>query len=504
MKASLKLDQDFIIGHADRKLFGAFLEHMGRAIYGGIYQPDHPTADEDGFRGDVLELVRALKIPIIRYPGGNFLSNYNWEDGIGPVEKRPRKADAAWQSVEPNLIGTDEFHKWAEKVGAEVMMAVNLGTGSIESAQHLIEYCNHEKGSQYCDLRRANGREVPYRDKVWCLGNEMDGPWQVGSRTPSDYADTVRRVAGVMKMMDPTVELVACGSSNYDMPTFGEWELAVLKSAYDRIDYLSLHQYYANYGRDTMNYLGASVDMNRFIKTVAAICDTVKGIRKTDKTVYLSFDEWNVWSMTHKSGNEEGKWTVGPRREEYLYSMEDALVFGTMLITLINNCDRVKMACLAQLVNVAAPIMAPKEGKAWAQTTYYPYLHASRYGSGTVMRPSVKCPVYQTEKYGTIPYLETASVLREKTGEITVFAVNRSPDREIDLTLSLRDFPVLEGVEHLVLSADCPDRFNSPEEPTHVTPHTAAIPSPNCGTLQTKLEPFSWNVIRLKNADRTS
>lgn len=417
---------------------------------------------------------------------------------MGPIENRPRVADAAWQSIEPNLVGTDEFHKWAEKVGTDVMMAVNLGTGTIESAQHLLEYCNHEQGSKYCDMRRANGHETPYNDKVWCLGNEMDGEWQVGNRTKEDYANIARKAAIVMKMMDPTVELVACGSSSYYMNTFGEWELSVLKSAYEHIEYLSLHQYFANFERDTMSYLGASNDMNRFIKTVASICDTVKGIRKSGKTIHLSFDEWNVWSATNKSGNDEGKWTVGPRREEYIYSMEDALVFGCLLITLMNNCDRVKIACLAQLVNVAGPIMAPENGNAWAQTTYYPFLHASHYGRGIVLQPAVSCPSYHTEKYGEVSYIESAAVHNEDAGEITVFAVNRSADQENELTLSLREFSDCEGIQHLVLSADSLESHNSPEEPNRVTPHVAAVPNVQDGVLITSLEPFSWNVIRLK------
>ncbi|MBQ7383476.1 MAG: alpha-N-arabinofuranosidase [Clostridia bacterium] len=499
MKAKITLDREFVTAKTDKRLYGSFIEHMGRAIYGGIYQPSHPTADENGFRGDVIELVKALNIPIIRYPGGNFLSNYNWEDGVGPVEKRPVVTDAAWQSLEPNLIGTDEFHKWAEKVGTDVMMAVNLGTGDIESAKNLIEYCNHEKGSKYSNMRVENGREKPYGDKVWCLGNEMDGPWQVGYRTMEDYADLARRTAGVMKMMDPSIELVACGSSYWGIPTFGKWELTVLEAAYDKIDYLSLHLYLGWSEKETMTYLGATKDMDRFIKTVVAICDTVKGIKKTSKTINLSFDEWNVQSSTRQSGNEENKWTVGPRREEYIYSMEDALVFGCMLITLINNSNRVKMACLAQLVNVAAPIMAPKDGNAWAQTTYYPFLHASNWGRGKVLTPIVKCPTYNTKKYGDVPYIETAAVYNEEAGEVTVFAVNRSSDEENELTLTLRDFSECEMIEHIVMShPEDIKACNSEENPNNILPHTVPTAKISDGILNVSLEPFSWNVIRIK------
>lgn len=498
MKAEIVADLKFSIGEIDERLYGSFIEHMGRAVYGGIYQPDHPSANEKGFRKDVIELVKALNVPIIRYPGGNFVSNYNWEDGIGPKENRPKVTDAAWTSIEPNYIGTDEFHDWANEVGAEVMMAVNLGTGSIDGAKNLLEYCNLPNGSKYSDMRRQNGREKPYADKVWCLGNEMDGPWQVGGRTIEDYADIARKASSVMKRMDPSIELVACGSSNYYMKTFGKWELAVLEAAYENIEYVSLHEYYWKEGDDRASYLASSVGMDAFIETVSSICDTVKGICKSKKRIHLSFDEWNVWNLKTKCNNDLGRWTIGPRREEFLYSMEDAIAFGGLLTSLINHSDRVKIACLAQLVNVAAPIMAEKTGNAWAQTIYYPFMHASLYGRGVVLRTLLDCPTYVCEKYGEVKYLAASAVYNEKDGTLAIFVVNRSEEENCDLRLTIRGDLDYEVVEHIAMFDRDPNAMNTFADPTRVRPFVKEKPFVEGNKIFACLEPMSWNVIRLK------
>ena len=499
MKASLIVHPHFCVGKVDERIFGAFLEHMGRAIYHGIYEPSHPQADDMGFRSDVLRLVADMRVPVIRYPGGNFVSDYNWEDGVGPKEQRPHTTEAAWQSVEPNEVGTDEFHEWARRVGATVMMAVNLGTRGIEDAKNLFEYCNFVAGSKYADMRVSNGITEPYGDKLWCLGNEMDGEWQVGSRTPADYADIVRKTSLLLKRMDPDVELVACGSCNFYMPTFGKWETAVLEAAYNQIEYISLHQYFSNEEDDTASYLGASEDMDRFIKTVAAACDYVKGLKRSDKDIHLSFDEWNVWSAKNKCSNEEGLWSIAPRREEYLYSLEDALVFGCMLITLLKNCDRVKIACLAQLVNVAAPIMTIDNGPAWAQTTYYPFVHASQWGRGTVLTPKLLCDSYETKKYGTVPYIEAVAVLSDDCSELTIFAVNRVLDGSTELSVDLRDFPGFEPAEHIVLEHEDIHACNTLENPENVAPHTGGKTTVDGTDATATLPRYSWNVIRFKN-----
>ena len=498
MKATMHINPHFKIDKIDDRIYGAFVEHQGRTVYDGIYEPGHPLADDMGFRTDVLKLVKDMNIPIIRYPGGNFVSNYNWEDGVGPKELRPRIAEAAWQSAETNEIGTDEFHEWAKRVGSSVMMAVNLGTKGQEEARNLFEYCNFKAGTKYADMRVKNGIEEPYNDRLWCLGNEMDGEWQIGHRTPEDYADIARKTALMLKRLDPTVELVACGSACYYMPTFGKWEAAVLEAAYHNIEYISLHQYYIDEGGDTATYLGATEDMHRFIKRVAATCDYVKGIKRTDKVINLSFDEWNVWSTNRCCDNEDKLWEAAPPREEYIYSMENALVFGGMLITLLKNCDRVKIACLAQLVNVAAPIMTVHGGPSWVQPTYYPFVYTSKYGRGTALQPVVECGSYHTDKYGGIPYIDAVAILSDDASELTVFALNRSQDEACELSVDMRDFAGFEPVEHVVMEHEDIFAVNSAENPDNVKPRSNGVTRIEDGMAAIALNKLSWNMIRFE------
>ncbi len=491
MKASMKLDTERVIDRVDERIYSSFIEHMGRSVYHGIYEPDHPTADDMGFRQDVMELIRPLNIPLIRYPGGNFVSGYEWQDGVG--KNRPRTLDAAWRQTEPNSVGTDEFHEWAKRANSAVMMAVNLGTRDAAEAAHLLEYCNFPKGTKYADMRAANGHEEPYQDKVWCLGNEMDGIWQVGHRSCLDYAEVARKTACLMKMLDPSVELVACGSASYQMPTFGVWERMVLEQAYDQISYLSLHQYYTNEGKNSAEFLGCAKEMDKFINTLSAICDSVGGARRTEKKINLSFDEWNVWPK-RKCNNDCDPWAVGPRREEYVFTMEDALVFGTLLTTLIRHCDRVKIACLAQLVNVCAPIMTENGGAAWAQTIYYPFLHASNFGRGEALEIALDCPKYQAGRYGETSYLEAAAVRDVNKDVVTVFAVNRSLEEKAELSISGLNGYVC--TEHIEMTSDGLDDANTASEPARVRP-VAAAPAKNgvCG-----LKKASWNVLRFTRA----
>ncbi|HBT51149.1 MAG TPA: alpha-N-arabinofuranosidase, partial [Petrotoga sp.] len=292
-KARIILDKDYRIGSVDSRIYGSFIEHIGRAVYGGIYQPDHPNADDMGFRKDVIELVKELKIPIIRYPGGNFVSGYNWEDGIGPKEKRPRRLELAWQSIETNEVGVNEFVQWAKRVDADVMMVVNLGTRGIEEARNLVEYCNHPGGTYWSDLRKIHGYAEPHGIKVWGLGNEMDGPWQIGHKNAQEYGSIARETAKVMKMVDPTIELVVCGSSYRKIPTFGEWEVTVLDHTYEYIDYISLHAYYGN-PDNVGDFLAQSLEMEEYITSVVSICDYIKAKKRSKKTINLSVDEWNV------------------------------------------------------------------------------------------------------------------------------------------------------------------------------------------------------------------
>ena len=308
MKVKLIADKDYTIGEVSPRLFGSFIEHLGRAVYGGVYEPGHPTADDQGFRQDVLALVKELGVPIVRYPGGNFVSGYRWQDGTGPRSLRPRRQELAWNSIETNEVGIDEFQEWARRAGSEVMMAVNLGTGTAAEARDLVEYCNFPGGTALSDRRRANGFEKPFGIRTWCLGNEMDGPWQMGHRTAEEYGRIACEAAKLMKSTDPEIELIACGSSSSSMPTFGEWETTVLNNCYDQVDYLSLHSYYGNRSDNSAEFLACSKDMDQFITDVSAICDAVKATRHAKKTMYLSFDEWNVWFHSNEQDKKVERW----------------------------------------------------------------------------------------------------------------------------------------------------------------------------------------------------
>ncbi len=495
MQTKLTLHPSYTIGQTDPRLFGSFVEHLGRAVYHGVYEPGHPTADDEGFRGDVLELVKALRVPIVRYPGGNFVSGYRWEDGTGPRDKRPRRPELAWGTTETNEVGIDEFQAWCKKAGAEVMMAVNLGTRGPEEARNLVEYCNFPGGTYYSDMRRWNGFEEPFGIKVWCLGNEMDGPWQMGAKTATEYGRIAAEAAKLMKWTDPSIELVACGSSNVGM--CGEWELEVLRHVYDHVDYLSLHNYYGNPAGDTPGFLAVSLEMDRFIGTVCAIADTVKKLKNSRKTMYLSFDEWNVWFHSH--GTPFEKWSVAPHQLEDVYTFEDALVVGCLLMTLLKHCDRVKMACLAQLVNVIAPIMtenAEDGGRAWAQTIFYPFLHCSAFGRGTVLDGRLDCPAYDTRDIKNVPYLETCAVQTDEG--ITIFAVNRSLEEDADFVCDLSAFGVTGVIEHLTMRHGDMKAVNTADQPDNVLPAADGNAAFDNGILHATIGKHSWNVIRVK------
>ena len=498
--ASLIVDKDFEIAPIDNRLYGGFLEHLGRAVYNGIYEPGHPTADENGFRGDVLEIIRETRCPIVRYPGGNFVSGYNWEDGVGPKELRPQKLDLAWRSTETNQMGTNEFMQWCKKANTLPLLAVNLGTRGPDEARNLVEYCNHSGGTYWSDLRKSHGFAAPHNIKTWCLGNEMDGPWQMGSKTAGEYGRIAAESAKLMKWTDPTIELIACGSSHAQMPTFAHWEATVLEHTYPHVDYLSLHTYFGNRSKNRAEFLAKPLGMDRFIQTVGAICDTAQARAKSRKKMFLCFDEWNVWY--HADMNLSGlDWPVAAPIAEDVYSFEDALVVGGMLLALIRNADRVKIGCIAQLVNVIAPILTENGGRAWRQTTFYPYLHASLYGRGVALRALVQCPTYLSKDEGDVPVIDTAVTRDDQTGTVTIFAINRDPDGDA-LTLSgdIRSFNLPETIaeaSHTVLShAEDPDAVNTADDPHRVVPHEGPPVRVQNGKFSVELPPLSWNVLR--------
>ncbi|MDQ6419967.1 alpha-N-arabinofuranosidase [Paenibacillus sp. LHD-117] len=498
-QAKMIVDKDFVVGKVDERIYGSFIEHLGRAVYGGIYEKEHPEADEQGFRSDVLELVRGLQVPIVRYPGGNFVSGYNWEDGVGPLSERPKRLELAWRTIEPNWFGFNEFMDWCGKAGTEAMMAVNLGTRGIDDARNLIEYSNHPSGTYWSDLRRSHGYNDPHRVKTWCLGNEMDGPWQIGSKTAVEYGRLANEAGKTMRLVDPSIELVACGSSSRSMATFPEWEATVLDLTYDTVDYISIHQYYGNPKSDTPNFLAQSVGMDAFIHTVISTADYVQAKKRSKKKINLSFDEWNVWFHSHDHDSKLEPWSIAPPQLEDVYTHEDALVVGCMLISLLKRADRVKMACMAQLVNVIAPIMTRNGGGAWKQTIYYPYMHASLFGRGQALVPLLQSPKYDSSEYTDVPYVESVAVHNVEIGEVTVFAVNRSLDEAISFEIDLRSFGPVTILEHIVLEHDDLKARNTEWQPDNVKPHASGRSAmTGSGSIEAVLSKASWNVIRVK------
>jgi alpha-N-arabinofuranosidase len=498
-KARIILDNDFRNGEIDNRIYGSLIEHLGRAVYGGIYEPGHPLANEMGFRKDVMELVKELQVPVIRYPGGNFVSGYHWEDGIGPVSTRPRRLDLAWRTIETNQVGTNEFISWAKAVNSEVMMAVNLGTRGIEDAQNLVEYCNHSSGTPWSDLRRSHGYPEPHRIKMWCLGNEMDGGWQIGSKTAEEYGRLACETAKVMKWIDPGIELAVCGSSGRNiMPTFPQWEATVLEHTYEHIDYISLHTYYGNEENDLPNFLAKSLDMDSFIQSVTAACDYIQAKKRAKKQINLSFDEWNVWFHSKEADQKIPPWSIAPPLLEDIYTFEDALLVGCMLITLLKHAGRVKIACLAQLVNVIAPIMTEPGGRAWRQTIYYPFLHAATYGHGHALNPVIQSPVYDSKEFTDVPFLESVTTIDDETGELVIFAVNRDQHRPLQLEGELRGFEKFQLVEHIILESNDPKARNDKNHMDLIKPHHNGNATIKDNLINASLPKLSWNVIRFK------
>ncbi len=492
LNASLTVDPAYRIGAVDPRLYGSFVEHMGRCVYTGIYEPGHESADDNGFRQDVAALVRELGVPLVRYPGGNFVSGYRWEDGIGPVSSRPRRLDLAWRSVETNQVGVGEFMTWARTAGVDPMMAVNLGTRGIEAARDLVEYCNLPGGTHLSDLRGGD----PYGIKVWCLGNEMDGPWQTGHKTAEEYARLAVETARAMRQVDPSIELVACGSSNRQMPTFGTWEATVLKEAYEAVDYISAHAYYQQHGDDRDSFLAVATDMDAFIEEVVATADHVRAVKRQRKRINVSFDEWNVWYQSRFPGETNLQVSNQPRLIEDVYSVTDAVVVGNLLISLLRHADRVHIGCLAQLVNVIAPIMTEPGGRVWKQASFHPFALTARFGQGTALQVIADSPLHETALYGEVPLLDSVAV-QGADGSVVVFAVNRSQDSPLALDVDLRSLPALSSASHTALFDSDPDAVNTASSPSRVAPRSLPDLSLDGGRFQAVLPPLSWNMIQI-------
>jgi alpha-N-arabinofuranosidase len=473
----------------DRRLFGAFLEHLGRAIYTGVYEPGSPLADANGYRTDVIKEIKGLGVPVIRYPGGNFVSGYNWLDGVGPKKQRPTVLERAWNSLETNQFGTNEYIEWCKLVGTEPLLAFNLGTGTPETAVNYVEYCNVDKGTRWSDLRRSHGYEAPHNVHYWCLGNEMDGPWQMGHMPAREYGQKARDAARQIRVLDRSLQLIACGSSNTNMPTYLVWDREVLEECYDQVDGISLHNYYGNTpqltGNSTARFLAMNLDMERQIQEIAAVADYVQGLRKSPKRLWLSFDEWNVWYRARGGDFADGKRAFAPRLLEEVYNLEDALLVGGFLNTLLRQSERVRVACLAQILNVIAPLVT-NETSVLRQSTFYPYAWALEYARGTVLDLSVESETYPISANGLrpdvarddqVPFIDVVATHDAATGRACVLMLNRDLESPRDLVLDWRDLTPTRVLACQTLTGPDLKAFNTFQDPKRVVPQPLDPPA---------------------------
>ncbi|MEF2876799.1 MAG: alpha-N-arabinofuranosidase [Blautia sp.] len=497
-KGKIIVNSAYKKGKIDKRIYGSFVEHMGRVVYSGIYEPENPHADADGFRTDVLEAVKNAGITCIRYPGGNFVSGYHWEDGIGERSLRPKRPELAWKSIETNEIGSDEFMKWCKKAEVEPILAVNLGTRGIEDAVHYLEYCNFQEGTTYSNKRKENGHAEPYKAKTWCLGNEMDGMWQIGHKNAEDYGKLARETAKAMKALDSSIELVSCGSSLNTMDTFPEWEAVTLNETYDFVDYISLHQYFDGHEKNLIEFLAQADEMNQYIRTVISVCDYIKAKRRSGKDLYISFDEWGVW--THHSEEtveecEEKPWKTGAPIGEMIYSFQDALLFAEMLMCLLKNADRVKIACQSLLVNISAMMITEKGGDLWLQPNYYPFADMANHGRGEVLDIRMEVPVYRNGKK-EISYLDAVAVENKEKKELILFAVNRK-EEELEVILEMQGYEADAVIEHRVMVSDNPEATNL-ETNDRIQPEKREDAQIQENKVVTVLPGLSWNMLRIK------
>jgi alpha-L-arabinofuranosidase len=506
--ALYSLHPSFTIGEVDPRIYGSFVEHMGRCVYTGIFEPDHPSADENGFRQDVAELVKELGVTVVRYPGGNFVSGYNWEDGVGPVKDRPVRLDLAWGTREPNTFGTNEFIDWCRQTEIEPMFAVNLGTRGIDDARRFVEYCNHPGGTELSDLRHEHGYPEPHGIKFWCLGNEMDGPWQIGARPAREYGRLALQAAKVMRWVndelahtrdylanmgqgggrtqlddDRFLTLAACGSSNREMKTYARWEYDVLDECFEAVDIISLHTYFKNPEGTTESFLENIDRLDDYISEVIAIADAVAATRRSPKRIMLSLDEWNVW---YKSGHpvdtlDEGFPEHPPLIEE-VFDAKDAMVVGGALIMLLNHADRVKAACTAQLVNIIAPIMTEPGGRAWKQTIFHPFALASKYGRGTALRAG-------HQGGAKLDFAATRDGDR-----VTVFALNRDLKESCELRVDVSGLGI-DNVDVALAVGNTDTELTNTAEADNLAPVNIEGAKIEDGHLLASLPPASWCVL---------
>jgi alpha-N-arabinofuranosidase len=439
---------------------------MGRAVYQGVYDPESRHADQNGWRADVLEVLKPLSFSVMRYPGGNFASGYHWEDGIGPREERPTVRELAWQSIEPNTVGTDEFLQLCALMHWEPMITANMGTGTPEEARNWVEYCNAPTGSHFANLRGNNGHKEPYGVRLWCLGNEMDSPWQLGHVPAREYAIRAQQAAKMMKDVDPEIRLVAAGSCNTEFDSYLEWDRTVLEYLGDLADFLSLHLYVGNPSKNTADYLALSNAIDRRIEDADAVCRYVQAQQRSSRRAYLAFDEWNVWYRKAHGDHINGRGKFAPPLIEEDYNLEDALVVSSFLHSFLRHADVVKIANLAQIVNVIAPIKT-RGDNILLQTIYHPFRMFSEHASGMSLRPAVEGPGYESQTHGYVHNVDCSAVLSGDA--LTLFLTNRMPESQA-VRIDVADRTIKSIGSATLLTGPGPKSENTFENPEVVAP----------------------------------
>ncbi len=489
------IDLERRIAPLDPRVFGSFLEHLGRAIYEGVYDPGNALSDKNGLRKDVAEEIRTMGVPIVRYPGGNFVSGYHWLDGVGPKKDRPTVLERAWNSIETNQFGTNEFIDWCKLAGTEPLLGLNFGTAGAEDAANLVEYCNQPGGTKWSELRKAHGYAAPHNVRRWCLGNEMDGPWQIGHMTATEYGRKAIDAARQMRFVDRGIQLVACGSSGPGMGTYLEWDQQVLQECYHEVEALSLHRYFNNEGetgKDSTKFVAMNLSFEKQIAEVAAVCDTVQGKLRSRKRLWLSFDEWNVW---YRATDGNGRREKAPHLLEEVYNLEDALLVGGLVNSLLRRADRVKLACLAQLVNVIAPIMTNKSGLL-RQTIYFPYVWALKHAKGEVLDLHVDGPRYDVRDLGPAGYVDAIGTLDRPGKKMALFLLNRDLQNEREVTVTWHDAAPTKVVASQTITGPDLKAANTFDAPSKVVPQKLETPAASA-RMTFKLPARSYSVVEL-------
>lgn len=497
-KSTITLDKDFHIAKIDEKIFSSFVEPIGRCIYGGIYEPEHPLADQNGFRTDVLEKTKALNLTLNRFPGGNYTSTFRWEDSIGPKQQRPKRPEVAWQAIETNQFGLDEFADWSKLNGSDVMMTLNLATRGVLEAMDCVEYCNFKGGTYWSDKRIEYGHKDPHGYKYWCLSNEVDGVWQVGQKHPTDYGRIARETAKAIKLIDHDIKTVLAGSASPNLTTFPWFDMNALTEAYDFVDYLAVHHYISNSQEDTPSFVARNMITDRCFTQAIAACDYVQAVNRSSKKINISFDEYNVWHSIGLRPEERFKqpWLEKKVLIEDRYTAEDCVALGGMLLSILRFSDRVEIACISELVNCISNLRTRDGGGCWALPPYYAFWMFSKYGRGTALRTAIHSPKYDCADFCDVSYLDAVGVLGDDES-VSLFALNRSTDECLPLELELRGFGTYRVDQHIELYDVDPKATNTEDDPEHVIPRATGNAVVEDGLIKASLKPLSWNVIRL-------